>query len=125
VNGSRGVSRGVIAVHAKHDEVAGPSAASGDAVTRASMGSNVHASHRSSDAALSPQSRCACPLALAFSRAEQDGNAVAATEDFAFPAVSGGFRERRRRPTTLGPATSHAPRSHVVVAILEIARERQ
>ena len=86
----------------------------GDALTRASMGSKVQASHRSRDAALSPQSRRACSR-----------NDPTSPVPVAFACESGGFRERRRRPSTLDPATSHTPRSHVVSAIREITRDRQ
>jgi len=90
------------------------SAARDDALTRASARSNVHASQRSSEAALRPQSRCAY--------VDKD---AASTIPALLVSESGGFRERRRSPTTLEPATSHAPRSHVVSAIWEITRERQ
>jgi hypothetical protein len=114
VNGSRAVSRVTAGRAANAGTAAGSSAARGDALTRASAGSNVHASQRSSDAALSPQSRCVCA----------DKDAASTISTLLVPA-SGGFRERRRRPTTLDPTTSHAPRSHVVSAIWEITRDRQ
>jgi hypothetical protein len=63
--------------------------------------------------ALRPQSRCACA-----------DNDAASTIPILFVSESGGFRERRRRPTTLDPAMFYAPRSHVVYAIWEITRER-
>ena len=68
--------------------------------------------------ALRPHSRCACA-----------DNDAASTIPVLFVSESGGFRERRRRPTTLeylslDPAMFHAPRSHVVYAIWEITRER-
>ncbi len=114
VNGNRGVSRVVAGLAANAGSAAVSSAARGDVLTRASAGSNVHASQRSSEAALSPQSRCA--------RADKD---AASTVPVLLVSESGGFRERRRRPTTLDPTTSHAPRSHVVSAIWEITSERQ
>jgi hypothetical protein len=114
VNGNRDASRVTAGLAANAGSAAVSSAARGDALTRVSVGSNVHASQRSSDAALSPQSRCACA-----------DNDAASTIPVLFVSESGGFRERRRRPTTLDPATSHAPRSHVVSAIWEITRERQ
>ena len=114
VNGSRGVSRVTAGRAANTDEAAGSSDERGDALTRASMGSKVQASHRSRDAALRPQSRRACSR-----------NDPASPVAVAFACESGGFRERRRRPITLDPATSQAPRSHVVSAIREITRDRQ
>ena len=113
VNGSRGVSRVTAGRAANASAATDSSDDRGDAVTRASMGSKVQASHRSSDAALSPQSR---------SRRTYSRNDPVPV---AFACESGGFRERRRRPSTLEPATSHAPRSHVVSAIREITRDRQ
>jgi hypothetical protein len=87
--------------------------ARGDALTRTSAGSDIHASQCSRDAALSPQSHCMCA-----------GNDVASTIPVLFVSRVGGFCDRRRRPTTLDPATSQAPHSHVS-AIWEITRERQ
>jgi hypothetical protein len=114
VNGSRGVSR-VTAGRAADAEAATTSrAARGDALTHASTGSKVHTSHRSRDAALSPQSRRVC-----------SGKEPAFPVPVVFSCESGGFRERRRRPSTLDPATTHAPRSQAVLAIREITRDRQ
>ena len=114
VDGSRGVSRVTAGRATNAGAATGSSDERGDARTRASMGSNVHASHRSRDAALSPQSRRACSR-----------NDPASPVPVAFVCKSGGFRDRRRRPSTLDPATSHAPRSHVVSEIREITGDRQ
>lgn len=114
VNGSRGISRVTAGRTANAGAVAGSSAARGDTLTRPSTGSKVHASHRSRDAALSPQSCRVC----------SEKKHAASPGPIAFGCESGGFRERRRRPSTLDPATSHEPRSHVVSAIREITRDR-
>lgn len=114
MNGNRDVSRVTAGLAENAGTAVVSSAARGDALTRASAGSNVHTSQRSSDAVLSPQSRCVCA-----------DNDAASTIPVLFVSESGGFRERRRRPTTFDPATSHVPRSHVVSAIWEITRERQ
>ncbi|KAH9063741.1 hypothetical protein EDB83DRAFT_2315303 [Lactarius deliciosus] len=108
VKGSRGVSLAT-ADRAENPEAIGWSAASGDALMRASAGLNVHASHGPSDTALRPQSRC-----------------VRGTTSTAFLASeSGRLCERRRRPTTLDPVTSHAPRSHIVSTTRPTTSERQ
>jgi len=114
VKGSRGVSL-VSCARAENAEAIGWSTASGDALMRASEGSNVHASHRSSDATLRPQSRC---VRAGTGPTHDAPSTLLAPE-------SGGLRERRRRPTTLDPVTSHVPRSHTVSATQATTSERQ
>jgi hypothetical protein len=114
VNGSCDVSRVTTGLVAIAGSTAISSAARGDALTLTSAGSNIHTSQCSSDATLSPQLRCASA-----------DNDAASTITVLFVPESGGFRERCHRPTALDPATSHAPRSHVVSAIWEITREHQ
>ena len=98
VKGSRRVSLVASAGRAENAEAIGWSAASGDALMRASAGSNVHASHRSSDATLRPQSRCVC---AGRDTTHYLPSALLAPE-------SGGLRERGRPPSILTRPMSHA-----------------